>query len=81
MNRINNIMVAYDFDGKPVFLRELRISHAVMKLMIVALNPNLVQTSKATPRLFTAVRLLILLMVATQLSLPKWLKACASCRN
>jgi formate--tetrahydrofolate ligase len=49
MNRINNIMVAYNFDGKPVFLRELRISHAVMKLMIVALNPNLVQTLEGNP--------------------------------
>ncbi len=49
MNRINNIMVAYTFDGKPVFLKELRISHAVMKLMIVALNPNLVQTLEGNP--------------------------------
>lgn len=49
MTRINNIMVAYNFDNKPVFLRELRISHAVMKLMITALNPNLVQTLEGNP--------------------------------
>ena len=49
MNRINNIIVAYSFDDKPVFLRDLRISHAVMKLMVTALNPNLVQTLEGNP--------------------------------
>jgi hypothetical protein len=33
INRINNIIVAYNFDGEPVYLKELRISHAVTKLM------------------------------------------------
>lgn len=49
MERVNNIIVAYSFDNKPVFLRDLRISHAVMKLMITALNPNLVQTLEGNP--------------------------------
>ena len=49
MARINNIIVAYNFDNKPVYLRELRISHAIMKLMITALNPNLVQTLEGNP--------------------------------
>lgn len=49
MRRINNIIVAYSFDDKPVFLKDLRISHAVMKLMITALNPNLVQTLEGNP--------------------------------
>ncbi len=49
MNRVNNIIVAYNYDNKPVFLRDLRISHAVMKLMITALNPNLVQTLEGNP--------------------------------
>ena len=49
MARINNIIVAYSFDDKPVFLRDLRISHAIMKLMITALNPNLVQTLEGNP--------------------------------
>ena len=49
MDRVNNIIVAYSFDNKPVFLRDLRISHAVMKLMITALNPNLVQTLEGNP--------------------------------
>ena len=49
MDRVNNIIVAYSNDNKPVFLRDLRISHAVMKLMITALNPNLVQTLEGNP--------------------------------
>ena len=49
MERVNNIIVAYSYDNKPVFLRDLRISHAVMKLMITALNPNLVQTLEGNP--------------------------------
>ena len=49
MDRVNNIIVAYNYDNKPVFLRDLRISHAVMKLMITALNPNLVQTLEGNP--------------------------------
>ncbi len=49
MERVNNIIVAYSNENKPVFLRQLRISHAVMKLMITALNPNLVQTLEGNP--------------------------------
>ena len=49
MRRINNIIVAYNYDNQPVFLRDLRISHAIMKLMITALNPNLVQTLEGNP--------------------------------
>ena len=49
MERVNAIMVAYDLDGKPLFLRDLRISHAIMKLMKEALKPNLVQTLENNP--------------------------------
>ena len=49
MRRVNNIIVAYSYDNKPVFLKDLRVSHAVMKLMITALNPNLVQTLEGNP--------------------------------
>lgn len=47
--RINNIIVAYTFDDKPVYLRQLRISNAIMKLMKEALKPNLVQTLENNP--------------------------------
>ena len=49
MERVNSILVAYDLDGKPIYLRELRISHAIMKLMREALKPNLVQTLENNP--------------------------------
>ena len=49
MARINNIIVAYNKEGKPVYLRDLRISHAIMKLMKAAFNPNLVQTLEGNP--------------------------------
>ena len=48
-NRVNNIIVAYTFDNKPVYLKELRISNAIMKLMREALKPNLVQTVENNP--------------------------------
>jgi len=47
--RVNNIIVAYTFDDKPVYLKELRISKAIMKLMREALKPNLVQTVENNP--------------------------------
>ena len=50
-NRVNNILVAYTFDNKPVYLRDLRISNAIMKLMREALKPNLVQTEENNPTL------------------------------
>lgn len=49
LNRINNILIAYDLDGKPVYLRQLRISHAIYRLMKNAFNPNLVQTLEGNP--------------------------------
>lgn len=48
-NRINNIVVAYTFEDKPVYLKDLRISNAIMKLMKEALKPNLVQTVENNP--------------------------------
>ena len=49
MNRVGSILVAYNLDGEPVYLRELRINHAIMKLMREALKPNLVQTLENNP--------------------------------
>ncbi len=49
LNRINNIMIAYDLDGNPIYLKSLRISHAIYKLMKNAFNPNLVQTLEGNP--------------------------------
>lgn len=47
--RVQEIIVAYDLDGKPVRVLDLNISHAIMKLMREALKPNLVQTLENNP--------------------------------
>ena len=47
--RVNQIIVAYDFDGKPIRLEQLRISKAILKLMREALKVNIVQTAENNP--------------------------------
>jgi len=47
--RIKNIVVAFDLDGNPIRLEALKISHAIMRLMKKAFNPNLVQTLEGNP--------------------------------
>ena len=48
-NRVNEIIVAYTYDDKPIYVKDLRISNAIGKLMKMALNPNLVQTGENNP--------------------------------
>ncbi len=47
--RVKKIIVAYTYDNKPVSVADLKVSHAVMKLMKEALKPNLVQTIEHNP--------------------------------
>ena len=47
--RLGNILVAYTYDGKPVFCRDLNASGAMAALLKDALKPNLVQTIENTP--------------------------------
>lgn len=47
--RLLKIIVAYDKEGKPITVKELNCSHAVMRLMKEALKPNLVQTIENEP--------------------------------
>ncbi|MFA5235815.1 MAG: formate--tetrahydrofolate ligase [Bacilli bacterium] len=47
--RTNEVIVAYTFDKKPIRIGDLRISHAIMKLMREAFKPNLVQTLENNP--------------------------------
>ncbi len=47
--RVGDIIVAYKFDGSPVFARDLKAEGAVALLMKDAINPNLVQTLENTP--------------------------------
>ncbi len=47
--RLLKIIVAYDYDGNPITVKDLKCSHAVMRLMKEALKPNLVQTIEGEP--------------------------------
>jgi formate--tetrahydrofolate ligase len=47
--RLEKIIVAYTFDNKPITVKDLKITHAIMRLMKEALKPNLVQTLENNP--------------------------------
>jgi formate--tetrahydrofolate ligase len=47
--RLDNILVGTTYDGKPVYLKELNITGAMMALLRDAIHPNLVQTLEGTP--------------------------------
>ncbi|MBU5312161.1 formate--tetrahydrofolate ligase [Tissierella carlieri] len=49
--RVGEIIVAYKYDGSPVFAKDLQAQGAVALLMKDAVNPNLVQTLENTPAL------------------------------
>lgn len=49
LNRVENIIVAYDKDGNPILVKQLEARGAIRKLMHTALLPNLVQTKYHTP--------------------------------
>ncbi|MGN1096359.1 MAG: formate--tetrahydrofolate ligase [Christensenellales bacterium] len=47
--RLGNILVAYTYDGRPVYARQLQAEEAMCILLKDAFNPNLVQTLEGTP--------------------------------
>ena len=49
--RLGDILVAYTYDGKPVFCRDLQVNGAMAALLKDAIKPNLVQTLENTPAL------------------------------
>ena len=49
--RLGNILVAYTYDGKPVFCRDLNAQGSMTALLKDAIKPNLVQTLENTPAL------------------------------
>lgn len=48
-HRLGNILVAYRYDGTPVYARELGADGAMAALLKDAIKPNLVQTLEGTP--------------------------------
>ena len=49
--RLGNILVAYKYDGSPVYCRDLGVNGAMAAVLKDALKPNLVQTLENTPAL------------------------------
>ncbi|MBC8589072.1 formate--tetrahydrofolate ligase [Paratissierella segnis] len=49
--RVGNIIIAYRYDGSPVFVKDIHAQGAVALLMKDAMDPNLVQTLENTPAL------------------------------
>ncbi|MEE0958150.1 MAG: formate--tetrahydrofolate ligase [Ruminococcus sp.] len=47
--RLGNILVAYSYDGEPVYARDLKADGAMTALLKDAIKPNLVQTLEGTP--------------------------------
>ncbi len=50
-DRFGRMVVAYDYDGKPVTCADLKVHGAMAMLMKDAIKPNLVQTLENTPAL------------------------------
>ncbi len=49
--RLGDILVAYTYDNKPVFCRDLGVAGAMAALLKDAIKPNMVQTLENTPAL------------------------------
>ena len=47
--RLGNILIAYTYDNKPVFARDIKANGAMTVLLRDAIKPNLVQTTENTP--------------------------------
>lgn len=47
--RIGNILLGFDYNDKPFYVRDLGVEGAITVLLKDALNPNLVQTTEQTP--------------------------------
>lgn len=47
--RLGNILVAYTFEGQPVYCRDIKANGAMTVLLKEAIKPNLVQTLENTP--------------------------------
>jgi len=46
---LEEILIGYTYDGKPVFAKDLKVNGAMALLLKDAIKPNLVQTLENTP--------------------------------
>ena len=49
IDRVNKLLVAYNFDGEPVYFGQFNCGKAILKMMRNAMNPNIVQTLEENP--------------------------------
>lgn len=47
--RIENILLGYDYEGRPFTVKDLGVAGSIMVLLRDAIQPNLVQTTERTP--------------------------------
>lgn len=47
--RLGNILIAYTYDGQPVYCKDIKADGAMTVLLKEAIKPNLVQTLENTP--------------------------------
>lgn len=47
--RLNNIIIGFSNDSKPVYAKEMKVTGALMTLLLKAMSPNLVQTLEHNP--------------------------------
>lgn len=74
MDRVSNIIVAYNYDNEPIRFGEFHCSKAILKMMKDALNPNLVQTLEENPVLvhggpFANISIGVNSLIATRMAL------------
>lgn len=48
-NKVANIIVAYDFDDRPIYVRDFKIEGVIAAILKDAIKPNLVQTLENNP--------------------------------
>ena len=48
-NNLGNIMVAYDINNKPVYVKDLKLEGSLTAILKDAINPNIVQTLENSP--------------------------------
>ena len=49
IERVNKILVAYDYNDNPIYFGQFNCSKAILKMMRNAMNPNIVQTLEGNP--------------------------------
>lgn len=47
--RIGNILLGFDYNDKPFYVRDMGVEGSIAVLLMDALKPNLVQTTEGTP--------------------------------